>query len=222
VLHPGSAKAGDVGEAIAAAGKVIREALDESSPARCTWRTPRAPAGTLGPVVRRARALAEAAGGGRGSGCAWTPVTCSPRATTSAPPRAWPTRWRSATARSAWTAWDPAPQRLAGRPGLQSRPPRPRRLRRARRGRLRRFLSEPRFDGLPCVLETPADTKSKDGFTAAELGVLRAAARARGGGAGLGSGAGREAEGEAVAERRSAPRGQRCDSPAQGAAAASR
>ena len=89
VLHPGSALAGKVAPAIKRAGKVIAQALAESE--HCPLHLENT-AGTGGharallpgarrPHRRRRRLQAPRA-------CAWTPATCSPRATTSAPRRA--------------------------------------------------------------------------------------------------------------------------------------
>ena len=55
VLHPGSAKTGDVGQAIARAGETISAALAESGAASSIWRTPPAP------VARSERSFDELA-----------------------------------------------------------------------------------------------------------------------------------------------------------------
>ena len=66
VLHPGSAKQGDVGKAIKRAGKVIKEASGRDRPLpRCTSRTPRAPAARWGGRSRSSPDLLDAAGGGK-------------------------------------------------------------------------------------------------------------------------------------------------------------
>lgn len=63
VLHPGSAKAGDVGEAIARAGEVIREALEETDRCKLLLEDTAGAGGTLGRSFAELGALIEAAGG---------------------------------------------------------------------------------------------------------------------------------------------------------------
>ena len=86
VLHPGSAKQGDVGEAVARAGQVIGEALAETDGARCTWRTPPAPAQPWGARSRSWPTCWTPPAPARASVCAWIRAICWPPATTSAPP----------------------------------------------------------------------------------------------------------------------------------------
>lgn len=64
VLHPGSAKTGDVGEAIARAGEVIAEALAESEGCEVHLENTAGAGGTLGRSLQELAALSEAAGGG--------------------------------------------------------------------------------------------------------------------------------------------------------------
>ena len=66
VLHPGSAKAGDVGQALKRAGKVIKEALDESI-GRCHLHLEdtAGAGGTLGRSFEELATLIEHAGGGK-------------------------------------------------------------------------------------------------------------------------------------------------------------
>src|SRR5581483_1551704 len=64
VLHPGSAKGGDVGKAIRRAGKVIREALSESERCALHLEDTAGAGGTLGRSFEELAALLEAAGGG--------------------------------------------------------------------------------------------------------------------------------------------------------------
>ncbi len=64
VLHPGSAKTGDVGEAIARAGETIREALAESDGCPLHLENTAGAGGTLGRSIEELAALIEAAGGG--------------------------------------------------------------------------------------------------------------------------------------------------------------
>jgi deoxyribonuclease-4 len=63
VLHPGSAKTGDVGEAIARAGAVIAEALAESEGCALHLENTAGSGGTLGRSFAELAALLEAAGG---------------------------------------------------------------------------------------------------------------------------------------------------------------
>ena len=63
VLHPGSAKQGDVGEAIARAGTVIREALAETERCALHLEDTAGAGGTLGRSFEELAALIEAAGG---------------------------------------------------------------------------------------------------------------------------------------------------------------
>lgn len=63
VLHPGSAKTGDVGEAIARAGATIREALDESEGCELHLENTAGAGGTLGRSFEELAALLEGAGG---------------------------------------------------------------------------------------------------------------------------------------------------------------
>jgi deoxyribonuclease-4 len=63
VLHPGSAKAGDVGQAIARAGKVITEALAETEDCALHLEDTAGAGGTLGRSFQELAALIDAAGG---------------------------------------------------------------------------------------------------------------------------------------------------------------
>jgi deoxyribonuclease-4 len=65
VLHPGSAKQGDVGRAIARAGKVIAQALAETESCPLLLEDTAGAGGTLGRSFEELSALIEAAGGGR-------------------------------------------------------------------------------------------------------------------------------------------------------------
>lgn len=64
VLHPGSAKTGDVGQAIARAGEVIAEALAGSERCQLHLEDTAGAGGTLGRSFEELAALIEAAGGG--------------------------------------------------------------------------------------------------------------------------------------------------------------
>src|SRR5437588_6067419 len=65
VLHPGSAQKGEVGEAVARAGKVIKEALSESERCPLHLDDTAGAGGTLGRSFEELAALLEAAGGGK-------------------------------------------------------------------------------------------------------------------------------------------------------------
>src|SRR5215207_8746348 len=65
VLHPGSAKAGDVGKAIERAGKVIAEALEQSDRCPLHLEDTAGAGGTLGRSFTELAALLDASGGGR-------------------------------------------------------------------------------------------------------------------------------------------------------------
>jgi deoxyribonuclease-4 len=64
VLHPGSAKAGDVGRAIARAGRTIARALGESEGCELHLENTAGAGGTLGRSLAELAQLIEAAGGG--------------------------------------------------------------------------------------------------------------------------------------------------------------
>jgi deoxyribonuclease-4 len=65
VLHPGSAKTGDVKEAIARAGATIAEALKESEGCQLHLENTAGTGGTLGRSVQELAELIDAAGGGK-------------------------------------------------------------------------------------------------------------------------------------------------------------
>jgi deoxyribonuclease-4 len=65
VLHPGSAKQGDVGKAIKRAGTVIRQALAESERCALHLENTAGAGGTLGRSFEELAALLEAGGGGK-------------------------------------------------------------------------------------------------------------------------------------------------------------
>ncbi len=64
VLHPGSAKTGDVGTAIARAGETIRAALDDSEGCELHLENTAGAGGTLGRSFEELSGLLDAAGGG--------------------------------------------------------------------------------------------------------------------------------------------------------------
>jgi deoxyribonuclease-4 len=65
VLHPGSAKKDDVGKAIVRAGKVIKQALDETDECPLHLEDTAGAGGTLGRSLEELAALLDAAGGGK-------------------------------------------------------------------------------------------------------------------------------------------------------------
>ena len=65
VLHPGSAKQGDVGKAIKRAGKVIKEALAQTEGCPLLLEDTAGAGGTLGRSFEELAALIDAAGGGK-------------------------------------------------------------------------------------------------------------------------------------------------------------
>jgi deoxyribonuclease IV len=161
VLHPGSAKTGDVGEAIVRAGAVIREALAESERCPLHLENTAGAGGTLGRSFEELAALLDAAGGdGRlglcldschllasGSdirtvgGLEETLETCDAVVGLD--------RLGSLHLNDSQTPLGSNRDRHAnvgdgelGDDGCQA------------------FLSEPRFEGLPCVLETPGENRS--------------------------------------------------------------
>jgi deoxyribonuclease-4 len=168
VLHPGSAKTGDVGEAIARAGEVIREALAESDRCALHLENTAGAGGTLGRSFHELAALFEAAGGGDRLGLCLD--SCHLLAS----------GFDVRTPESLGKVLDDCVE-LVGLERLGSlhlndsqTPLGSNRDRHAPVGQgeigeagCSVFLSEPRFQGLPCVLETPAGDRS--GPTAEEI-----------------------------------------------------
>jgi deoxyribonuclease-4 len=168
VLHPGSAKTGDVGEAIARAGEVIREALAESDRCALHLENTAGAGGTLGRSFHELAALFEAAGGGDRLGLCLD--SCHLLAS----------GFDVRTPESLGKVLDDCVE-LVGLERLGSlhlndsqTPLGSNRDRHAPVGEgeigeegCSVFLSEPRFQGLPCVLETPAGDRS--GPTAEEI-----------------------------------------------------
>ncbi len=168
VLHPGSAKTGDVGEAIARAGEVMREALAESERTPLHLEDTAGAGGTLGRSFEELAALIEAAGGDRRLGLCLD--SCHLLAS----------GYDIRTAAGLAEALDRADEavgldRLGSLHLNDSQTPLgSNRDRHANVGEgelgdegCQAFLSEPRFDGLPCVLETPGPDKT--GPTAEEI-----------------------------------------------------
>jgi deoxyribonuclease IV len=168
VLHPGSAKTGDVGEAIARAGEVIREALAQSERCPLHLEDTAGAGGTLGRSFEELAALIEASGGNGRLGLCLD--SCHLLAS----------GYDVRTAEGLGEALDRA-EAVVGLDRLGSlhlndsqTPLGSNRDRHANVGEgelgeqgCMAFLSEPRFEGLPCVLETPGPNKT--GPTAEEI-----------------------------------------------------
>jgi len=178
ILHPGSAKTGEVGPAITRAGAVIAEALAETEGCALHLENTAGTGGTLGRSFDELAALIDAAGGDERVGICLD--SCHMLAS----------GIEVRTADGLGDALDAleaavGPQRLGSLHLNDSQTPLgSNRDRHANIGDgeigldgCRVFLSEPRFDRLPCVLETPGPDRS--GPTAEEL-ALCARLRAEG------------------------------------------
>src|SRR5919198_3619689 len=160
VLHAGSAKAGEVGPAIKRAGKVIREALSESESCPLHLENTAGAGGTLGRSFEELAGLLDAAGGGERLGICLD--SCHLLAS----------GFEIRTAEALAAVLDDCVA-LVGIDRVGSlhlndsqTPLGSNRDRHAdvAEGELGPdgcavFLSEPRFDGLPCVMETPGPDK---------------------------------------------------------------
>jgi deoxyribonuclease IV len=170
VLHPGSAKLGPVDEALARAGLVFRQALEESERCPLHLENTAGAGGTLGRSFDELAALLAAAGGHQRLGLCLD--SCHLLAS------GYDTRGESELARVIDDC-----ERIVG-PGLigslhlndSQTPLGSNRDRHANIGDgelgltgCRAFVREPRFAGLPCVLETPGPDRK--GPTAAELAL---------------------------------------------------
>jgi deoxyribonuclease IV len=178
VLHPGSAKTGDVEEAIERAGWVIREAIDMTDHCPIHLENTAGAGGTLGRSFEELAALIEASGRGRRLGICLD--SCHLLAS----------GFDIRTPDGLEAVLEEC-DRVVGLDRLGSlhlndsqTPLGSNRDRHANVGEgelgdvgCATFLSEPRFEGLPCVLETPGPNKS--GPTAEEV-ALAMALRERG------------------------------------------
>jgi deoxyribonuclease IV len=172
VLHPGSAKTGDVGEAIARAGAVIGEALAGTSDCPLHLENTAGAGGTLGRSFEELAALIDAVGGDPRLGVCLD--SCHLLAS----------GYDIRTADGLAETLDEF-DRIIGLDRLRSlhlndsaQPLGSNRDRHANLGLgelgdrgCAVFLSEPRFDQLPCVLETPGPKGS--GPTAEEVALAR-------------------------------------------------
>jgi deoxyribonuclease-4 len=161
VLHPGSAKTGDVGEAIARAGELIAEALQETDACPLHLEDTAGAGGTLGRCFEELAGLIEAGGGSARLGVCLD--SCHLLAS----------GYDIRTADGLTETVDRFDE-LIGLERLGSlhlndsvNPLGSNRDRHADVGEgelgetgCAAFLSEPRFDDLPCVLETPGPDKS--------------------------------------------------------------
>jgi deoxyribonuclease-4 len=173
VLHPGSAKTGDVGAAIARAGAVIAEALAESEGCPLHLENTAGSGGTLGRSFSELAALIEAAGGDERLGLCLD--SCHLLAS----------GYDGRSAEGLDAVIDECVavvglDRLGSLHLNDSQTPLGSNVDRHANvgaGELGEegcaaFLSEPRFQGLPCVLETPGPDRS--GPTAEEIALARA------------------------------------------------
>ena len=178
VLHPGSAKTGDVAEAVARAGALIREALAESEHCPLHLENTAGAGGTLGRSFDELAALVEAAGGDERLGMCLD--SC----------HLYASGHDIRTAPGLATMLDECATKVGmdrlgslhlndSQVGLGSNRDRHANIGEGELGEhgCAVFLSEPRFEGLPVVLETPGPDKK--GTSAEEL-VLCRQLRARG------------------------------------------
>jgi deoxyribonuclease-4 len=174
VLHPGSAKGGDVGKAIGRAGKLIAEALASTSDCPLQLENTAGAGGTLGRSFAELAALLEAAGGDARLGLCLD--SCHLLAS----------GYDIRTADGLASALDEC-DRFVGLDRLHALhlndsayPLGTNRDRHANLGDgelgargCAVFLSEPRLQGLPCVLETPGPDGSPTAEEVAFAGKLR-------------------------------------------------
>lgn len=172
VLHPGSAKTGDVGAAIARAGEVVGEALAESERCPLHLENTAGAGGTLGRSFSELAAIIDAAGGDERLGLCLD--SCHLLAS------GYDIRTAEGLAQTLEECvTEVGLERLGSLHYNDSQTPLgSNRDRHANVGEgelgedgCAVFLSEPRFDGLPCVLETPGPDRK--GPTAEEIALAR-------------------------------------------------
>lgn len=172
VLHPGSAKDGDVGEAIARAGKTIAEALSETGGCELHLENTAGAGGTLGRSFAELGELIDAAGGDErigicldschmlASGIEVREPKALSKAVRECRKETGKGRIRSIHLNDSMTPLGSNRDRHAdigeGEIGLKG---------------TKVFLSEPAFQKLPCVLETPGP--DRQGPTKEELALCR-------------------------------------------------
>jgi deoxyribonuclease IV len=179
VLHAGSAKQGDVKKAIKRAGKVVKEALDESEGCPLHFEDTAGAGGTLGRSFEELAGLVDAAGGGKRVGICLD--SCHMFAS----------GYDVSTREGLSDALDEC-ERLVGldrlgslhlndsQVGLGSNRDRHAILGEGELGDrgCAVFLSEPRFESLPCVLETGKDGGAPSAEDVAHAKQLRRRGRA--------------------------------------------
>jgi len=172
VLHPGSAKTGDVGEAIARAGETIGEALEESEGCELHLENTAGTGGTLGRSFDELAALLEASGGSKRLGVCLD--SCHLLAS----------GYDIRTAKGMSATLSEATRKL-GRGQVRSlhlndsqTPLGSNRDRHANLGAgelgeqgCMAFLSAPGLQQLPCVLETPGENREGPGREEIELAI---------------------------------------------------
>jgi deoxyribonuclease-4 len=170
VLHPGSAKAGEVGPAIERAGAVIREALAESEHCALHLENTAGAGGTLGRSFHELAAIIDAAGGDERLGLCLD--SC----------HLYASGYDIRTPEGLTSVLDECveivgPERLGSlhlndsQGGLGTNRDRHANVGEGELGKdgCAVFLSEPRFEGLPLVLETPGP--DRQGPTSEELAL---------------------------------------------------
>ena len=173
VLHPGSAKTGDVGAAISRAGELIGEALAESDGCALHLENTAGSGGTLGRSFGELAALLEAAGGDERLGLCLDSCHLLASGFELRRPEALESVLDECVAAVGL-------ERLGSLHLNDSQTPLGSNVDRHANigeGELGEdgcavFLSEPRFEGLPCVLETPGPKRS--GPTREEVALARA------------------------------------------------
>jgi deoxyribonuclease-4 len=172
VIHPGSAKTGDVGEAVERAGTLIAEALAESERCPLHLENTAGTGGTLGRSFAELSALLEASGGDERLGVCLD--SCHLFAS------GYDVRTREGLdATLSECEREIGVERLGSlhlndsQTALGANRDRHANIGKGELGEdgCATFLSDPRFDGLPCVLETPGP--DKEGPAAEEVELAR-------------------------------------------------